>query len=169
MAKGMSNSDVSDADSCPSLHEFADLVRTEKAKTKLISKNKDHIEKLTSSSSKYKELADKFDMIIDQNDELTKQIQIIEQTKATPKKASNTFLKLKRTSTSCIDLIDKYSPPSYNEIFVENVFVSHCQENEELKQEVESLPKDWTRLKGKSCCHECKKQPPQDNCRREQP
>jgi hypothetical protein len=97
MAKGMSDSDVSDDDSCPSIHELVDLFRTQEiAITKLISKNKKLKEKLASSSSNYKEFSEKFDMIIDQNDELIKKIEILEQTKTTFKKASKLSLNLKR-------------------------------------------------------------------------
>jgi hypothetical protein len=96
MAKSMSNSDVSDDDSCPSIHELMDLVRTQEvAITKLLSKNKEFKGILASSSSSYKELAKKFDIIIDQNDEVTKKIEILEQTKTTSKKASKSIFKSK--------------------------------------------------------------------------
>ena len=39
-----------------------------------------------------------------------------------------------------------------------------AQEKEELKQEITRLSKDLRRLKEKSICHECKRQPSQDNC-----
>ena len=40
MAKGMSDSNASDDNSCPSLHELVDLVHPQGAITKLLSKNK---------------------------------------------------------------------------------------------------------------------------------
>jgi hypothetical protein len=56
-------------------------------------------------------------MIIDQNDELAKKIEILEQTRITSKKASiSIFQSKKDTSTSCIDLIDESSSPYCNEI-----------------------------------------------------
>jgi hypothetical protein len=55
MAKGMHDSNVSDDDSCSSLHE---LVRNQEvAITKLLSKNKGLKERLASSSSNYNKLA----------------------------------------------------------------------------------------------------------------
>jgi septal ring factor EnvC (AmiA/AmiB activator) len=170
MAKGMNDSDVSDDDSCPSIHELVDLVRTQEvAITRLLSKNKELKGKLASSSSNYKELAEKIDMIIDQNNELTKKIELLEQTITIYKKASKSIIETKKdASTSCIDLIDESSSPSCNEICVENVVVETCddliaQENEELKQEVTMLTRDLTWLKEKKSCDECKKQPSQDN------
>jgi hypothetical protein len=164
MAKGMSDSDVSDDDSCPSIHELVDLVRTQEvAITKLISNNKELKEKLTSSSSNYKELAKKFDLIIDQNDEQTKKIELLEQTKTTSKNSSKpTFASKKDASTFSIDLIDESSSPSCNEICVENVVVETCddliaREIAELKQEVTRLTTDLTRLKEKKSYDECKK------------
>ena len=57
--------------------------------------------KLASSSSNYKELAENFNMIIDHNDELTKKIEILEQTKATSKRASTSISKSEKVvSTS---------------------------------------------------------------------
>ena len=66
-------------------------------------------------------------------------IEILEQTKATYKKASKSIFESKKdTATSCIDLVDESSSPSCNEICVENIVVETCddviaQENEELK------------------------------------
>jgi hypothetical protein len=60
MAKGMSDSNASDDNSCPSLHELVDLVRPQGAITKLLPKNKDLKDKLASSSFNYKELAENF-------------------------------------------------------------------------------------------------------------
>jgi hypothetical protein len=156
MAKGMNDSDVSDDDSCPSIHELVDLVRTQEvAITRLLSKNKELKGKLASSSSNYKELAEKIDMIIDQNNELTKKIELLEQTITIYKKASKSIIETKKdASTSCIDLIDESSSLSCNEICVENVVVETCddliaQENNKLKQEVTRLTKGLDKAKEK--------------------
>jgi hypothetical protein len=104
-------------------------------------------------------------MISDQNDEITKKIEILEQTKTTSKKTSKSIFESKKdASTSCIDLIDESSSLSCIDICVENIVVETCddliaQENEDLKQELTGLTKDLTRLKKKESCHECKKQP----------
>jgi tRNA uridine 5-carbamoylmethylation protein Kti12 len=114
-------------------------------------------------------LAKKFDMIIDQNDELTKKIELLEQTKTISKKASKSIFESKKdASTSFIDLIHESSSPSCNAICVENVVVETCddliaQENDKLKKELTRLTMDLTRLKKKESCQECKKQPSQDN------
>jgi hypothetical protein len=107
-----------------------DLVCTQEvAITKLFSKNNENKGKLASSSSNYKESAENFDMIIDQNDELTKKIEILEQTKTTSKKASKSIFESKKNaSTSCIDLIDESNSPSCNEICVKNVVVETCDD-----------------------------------------
>ena len=56
------------------------------------------------SSSNYKELAEKFDMIMDQNDELTKKIEILKPTKGTSKRTSKSIFESKMdASTSCTD------------------------------------------------------------------
>jgi hypothetical protein len=103
MAKGMSDSDVSDGDSCPSIHELMDLVRTQEvAITKLLSKNKELKDKLASSSSNYKELAKKFDMIIDQNDELTKKIELLKQTKISSKTTSKSIFESKKDASTSL-------------------------------------------------------------------
>jgi hypothetical protein len=97
MAKGMSDSDISDDDSCPSIHELLDHVRIQEgAITKKISKNKGLKDKLASSSSNYIELDKTLDMIIDQNDELTKKNELLEQTKLPLKRHQNQYLNLKR-------------------------------------------------------------------------
>ena len=69
-------------------------------------------------------------------------------------------------STSCIDLIDEFCPNPCNKKCNENIVVESCddliaKENDELKQEVESLMKDLYRLKGKGM--ESNVQPSQDN------
>jgi cobalamin biosynthesis Co2+ chelatase CbiK len=58
-------------------------------------------------------------------------------------------------STSCIDLIDESYSNHCNEKCYENVVIESCddltiKENDELKQEVERLMRDFARLKGKS-------------------
>ena len=71
--------------------------------------------KLTNSSSNYIELAEKFDMTVDQNGELIKKIEILEQTKTTSKKASKSIFETKiDVTTFFIDLIDESSSPSCN-------------------------------------------------------
>ena len=97
-------------------------------------------------------MAKNIDMIIHQNDELTKKIDIIEQTKATSKKSIKINESKMDASTSCIDLIDESSSPFCNEICIEGVVVETCDdliahENDELKQGVEKLSKDLTKLR----------------------
>ncbi|CAN6325463.1 unnamed protein product [Urochloa humidicola] len=154
MAKGMSDSDVSDDDSSPSFDELADLVRNQEVAIKqLISKNEDLKEKLASSSSNYKELAEKFDLILSENDELTTRIEKLEKVKTTSHIASTPVFDEKSkmdASTCCYDLIDESCSPSCNE----NVVIENCddliaQENDELKKEVESLVRSLAKLKGK--------------------
>jgi hypothetical protein len=167
MAKGMSDSDVSDDDSSPSFEELVEHVRSQEvAIKKLVSKNKELKEKLASSSSNYQELVEKFDMVIDHNDELSKKLELLESTKTTSKSASKVFEEKPKmdASTSCIDLIDESCSPSCNEsVILETIDDLIAQENEELKQEVERLSKDLKKLKGKEKASECKGQPSQDN------
>ena len=157
MAIGMNKSDVSDDDSSSSSESnLAELVQTQEVIiNKLMAQNKDLKEKLDNSSSNYQELVEKFDIIMDDNDELSRRIEILENANATSPK-----------STSCIDSINKSCSPPCNETCVKNVVVESCdntiaKENDELKQEVDRLMKDLVKLKGKS--DECKSQPPQDN------
>ncbi|CAN6324860.1 unnamed protein product [Urochloa humidicola] len=168
MAKGMSDSDVSDDDSSPSFDELADLVRNQEVAIKqLLSTNEDLKEKLASSSSNYKELAEKFDLILSENDELTTRIEKLEKAKTTSHIASTPIFDKKSkmdASTSCYDLIDESCSPYCNEnVVIENYDDLIAQENDELKKEVESLMMSLAKLKGKEKASSSKKQPSQDN------
>jgi len=105
-------------------------------------------------SKKYEESKSKFESIKDTND-------FLETKESTPSTISNPKVD---ASTSCLDLIDESNP--CNEKCFENIVVESCddliaKENNELKQEVQSLMKDLASLKGKSI--KSNVQPSQDN------
>ena len=92
----------------------------------------------------------KFKLLSEEHEELRLKIESINDTN--------------NTSTSCFNLIDESNP--CNEKSYENVVVESCdnliaKENDELKQEVESLMKDLYRLKSKDI--ESNVQPSQHN------
>ena len=90
-------------------------------------------------ATNYENLLCKFKLLSEEHEELKLKIASINDTNS--------------ASTSCLDSIDKSN--SCNEKCYENVVVESCddliaKENEELKQEIETLMKDLARLKGKS-------------------
>jgi len=160
MAKGnksSSESNVSDVD--PLTYEELDILAQNQqvAIDELIRKNKSLKKKLASSSTNYQELDAKFEIVLNDNDELTRRIEALE-LKATMEASTSSFdnnLK-KDASTSCIDLIFETHLPLCKSWFESVTIDELALENEKLKQEVDQLKKDLATMKEQA-------QPSQDN------
>lgn len=98
---------------------------------------------MASSSFNYKELVEKFDVVMNHNDELANIIEILKQDKTFSNIAFTLPIVEKSIMdeyASCINIIhDEFYSPSWNETCIENVVVKSCgdliaQENEDLFQ-----------------------------------
>ena len=125
----------------------------------LVKKNEKLREKLASSQDAYKSLLAKMKTMCKHCDELTNKVTNLEAVGTTltkePKMKSSIFnMPKKDASTSCDDLFELDSPIC-DQVCFKNVIVETCtqdvaMENEQLKQEVACLTKDFTQVKGKT-------------------